>query len=440
MDTEPLARQAIHAGWVIPVVPRGTVLENHTVVLAGNRIEAILPTVAWSSADGVAEIDCRRHAVMPGLINAHSHAAMSLMRGLADDLPLMTWLEQHIWPVEAQFVDREFVRDGARLAALEMLRGGVTCFNDMYFFADDTARAAIEAGIRAVVGIIVIGFPSAWAADTDEYFSKGHAVHDRFRDHPLITSSFAPHAPYTVDDRALSRIATQAEELDLQINIHLHETAQETRDAVAQHGTRPLARLDALGLVSPRLNAIHMTDLGDDEIARLAAGNVNVVHCPESNLKLASGFCPVARLLDAGVNVALGTDGAASNNDLDMFSEMRTAALLAKGVAGDACAVPAATALEMATLNGARALGLDADLGSLEAGKLADLIAVDLSAPGCQPVYDAIAQLVYSAHRDQVSDVWVGGRRVVHDGTVQTLDAADVVAAAAGWRDRIAAA
>ncbi len=433
--------QAIHAGWIIPVEPDGNIYENHTVIVEDTRITAIVPTAQWRApSDPVTEIACPEHVLIPGLINAHTHAAMSLFRGMADDRPLMEWLEQHIWPAESTCVDRSFVRDGTRLAATEMLLGGTTCFNDMYFFPDETAAAAIEAGIRAVVGMIVIDFPSAWAANTDEYFHKGQAVHDRYRAHPLITSAFAPHAPYTVNDSALRRIATLAEELDLPVHIHLHETAGEIDAALAASGVRPLSRLDGLGLVSPRLIAVHMTTLDAREIALLERTGTHVVHCPESNLKLASGFCPVAELLERGINVACGTDGAASNNDLDMLSEMRTASLLAKGHARDPCALPAAAALRMATYNGAKALGMEADIGTLEVGKLADIVAIDLGDVRARPLYDPISQVVYSAHRDQVRHVWVGGRHVVCDGLLTTLDTDALRASADQWCSRISAA
>ncbi len=433
--------QAIHAGWVIPVEPEGVVLTDHTVVIEGSRIKAIVPSSTWRAESGAHEaIALPCHALIPGLVNTHTHAAMSLFRGMADDIPLMDWLQGHIWPTEARVVGREFVRDGTRLAAAEMLLSGTTCFNDMYFFGDEAAAAAIEAGIRAAIGMIVIGFPSAWASDVDEYFRRGQEIHDRYRDHPLITTSFAPHAPYTVDDVALKRIATLAEELDCSVHMHVHETAAEIESALTEHGVRPLHRLHGLGLLSPRLQAVHMTNIADDEFELLALGGVNIVHCAESNLKLASGFCPVARLLEHGINVALGSDGAASNNDLDMLGEMRTAALLAKGVAGNTCAVPAAAALTMATLNGARALGLEREIGSLQAGKSADIVAIDLGGMVSQPLYDPLSQIVYSSQRDQVDNVWVGGRRVVADRVLLTLDTAELADTARSWRDRIAAA
>ncbi len=432
--------QLIHARWIIPVEPGQPPLVEHSLAIKGDRIAAIVPTAQWASQLVTRqELDLRDHALLPGFVNAHTHAAMSLFRGMADDLPLMSWLQNHIWPAEARWLSPEFVRDGTRLAAWEMLRGGTTCFNDMYMFPDEAAAAATTLGIRAVIGMIVIGFPTAWATDTREYLRKGQAVHDRYRDHPFIHSAFAPHAPYTVDDAALSEVATLAEELDVPIHMHVHETAAEVNEAVAQRGQRPLVRLAELGLLSPRLLAVHMTQLTAEDIALVARHGVNVAHCPESNLKLGSGIAPLAALKAAGVNCALGTDGAASNNDLDMLGELRTAALLAKGSTGQAEALPAAEALRMATLDGARALGLDALTGSLVVGKQADLIAIDFRDPRLAPVYDPVAQIVYAAQRDNVREVWVAGRHVVRSGVVTQADPAELLALAQRWGDRIRA-
>ena len=286
--------------------------------------------------------------------------------------------------------------------------------------------------------MIIIGFPSAWATDADEYFRKGQAIHDQYRSHPMVTTTFAPHAPYTVDDASLSRVATLSAELEVPVHIHLHETAHEVEQAVHENGERPLSRLDRLGLLTPQLIAVHMTQLNDNEIERLSETGVSIAHCPESNLKLASGFCPVARLLDAGINIALGTDSAASNNDQDMLGEMKTAALLGKGVAGDATALSAGTVLEMATINGARALGCDDRLGSIEAGKAADLVAIDLARLTTQPVFDPVSQIVYSAGRDHVRHVWVGGRQVVENGNLTTTETDGILADARTWGARIA--
>src|SRR5690625_396095 len=415
----------IHPRWLVPVQPAGEVLEEHALAIHQGRIAGVLPraeaATAWEAGE---TLELPDHALLPGLINAHTHSAMSLMRGLADDLPLMTWLEEHIWPVESQFVSPRFVEDGTRLAIAEMLRGGTTCFQDMYFFPDVTARIAAESGIRACIGLILLDSPTQWAANATEYLDKGRAVHDDYRNHPLISTAFAPHAPYTVSDEPLKRMRTIADELGVPVHMHVHETAFEIKEALKSGGQRPLARLHDLGLLTPDFMAVHMTQLEDDEIELCAHTGASVIHCPESNLKLASGFCPVAKLHEAGVNVALGTDGAASNNDLDMFGELRTAALLGKAVTGDASAIPAADALEMATLGGARALGMEDETGSLEGGKWADLCAVDLSRTEAQPIYNVISQLVYTTSREQVSDVWAAGRHVLAGRNLTTVDTA----------------
>jgi len=429
----------IKTRWVAPVAPASGVLDDHAVAIRQGRIIDLLPSEdALQRYDAAEIVDRPGHLLIPGLVNAHTHAAMTLLRGLADDLTLMDWLQNHVWPAERRWMSAEFVEHGTELAMAEMLLGGTTMFNDMYFFPEVVARAAARVGMRACVGMILIKFPTVWAGDPAEYLRKGLALRDEYKGHPLISTAFAPHAPYTVDDEYLVKIRRLADELEVPVHTHLHETADEVLGSVVDCGARPLARLDRLGLVSPMLMAVHMTQLEDAEIERVAAAGASVVHCPESNLKLASGFCPVAKLLAAGVNVCLGTDGAASNNDLDMLGEMRTAALLAKGVAGRADAVTAGQALEMATLNGARALGLADEIGSIEVGKWADLCCVDLERPATWPVYDPVAQLVYATGRDQVEDVWVAGRRMVSDGRLVRLDEAAIVARAGAWRDRIA--
>jgi 5-methylthioadenosine/S-adenosylhomocysteine deaminase len=429
----------LHPSWILPVDPADRLLVDHSLAIADGRIQALLPTAETRGRiEAERELALPGHALIPGLVNAHTHASMTLMRGLADDLPLMTWLNEHIWPAERRWVDPDFVRAGSRLAALEMLRGGVTCFNDMYFYPAETAQAVAEAGMRAVIGMIVLDFPSRFAASADDYIARGLELHAAYRDHPLVRIAFAPHSPYAVSDGPFERIRDLADELDVPIHLHLHETHDEIVQSQRDHGERPLARLDRLGLVGPRLVAIHMTQLETDEIARLAETGAHVVHCPESNLKLASGFCPVARLIEAGVDVALGTDGAASNNDLNLLGETRTAALLAKGVAQSAAAVPAAMALRMATLNGARAFGLDAEIGSLEPGKAADVVALDLRDSHTQPLYCPVSQIVYAAGRHQVRHVWVGGRQVIRDGEPMTVDPQAIIAEAKVWAARIA--
>ncbi len=428
----------IHAGWIVPVNPAGTVLEAHSIAIGGGRILAVLPTAEARTLEGVTEeLELPGHALIPGLINAHTHAAMSLLRGLADDLPLMEWLNGHIWPAEQKWVSEEFVHDGTLLAMAEMLRGGVTCFNDMYFFPDCTARAAVMAGMRATIGLIVLDFPTVWAADADEYLSRGLEIHDQFRNDALIRTAFAPHAPYSVSDGPLERIRMLADELEIPVHMHVHETADEVRAAVMATGKRPLRRLAEMELLSSSLMAVHMTQLDAEDKALLYASGASVIHCPESNLKLASGFCPVTELAENGVNVAIGTDGAASNNDLDMIGEMRTAALLAKGVSGDAASVPAADALRMATLNGAAALGIEDETGSLEKGKSADIAAVHLGDVEESPLYHVLSQLVYATGRDKVTDVWIRGRQVLRNRRLTTLDQEAILQRARAWQDRI---
>jgi len=425
---------AIKARWVVPVTAPGEVLEDHVVVIDQGRIADVVPEEQCRARYDPGEwVDRDCHALIPGLVNAHTHAPMTLMRGFADDLPLMEWLGEHIWPAEKTHVDENFVATGARLAIAEMLLGGTTCFNDMYFHPEVVARTALDAGIRACLGMIVLDMPTRYAAGSSAYIDKGLRLHDDLRHEDLVTTAFAPHAPYTVEDAALTRLRTLADELDVPVHMHVHETAHEVDASVDRFGVRPLERLAALGLATPRLLAVHMTQLMPEEIRFLAAEGVHVVHCPQSNLKLASGMCPLAALVEAGVNVALGTDGAASNNDLDMFEEMRVAALLAKGVSGSPVAVPARAALEMATINGARALGLDHLVGTIEAGKAADLVAVDLSHPRTTPVHDAVTQLVYSAGADQVSDVWVAGRRLLNERRLTTIDMNATLEAARAW-------
>ena len=428
----------VEAGWVLPVSPANTVLRDHAVVITGGRIRAVLPlSEAHARFPGAGRVQLDGHALLPGLINLHTHAAMTLMRGIADDRALMDWLQNHIWPVESRLVSAEFVHDGTLIACAEMLRGGVTCFNDMYFYPDAAARAALAAGMRASLGIIAIELPSAYAADAQDYLSKGLASRDSLKNEPLLTFCISPHAPYTVSDRTFERIAMLQGELELPLHIHVHETREEIEQSLASHGVRPLARLHALGLVDSSLIAVHAIHLTETEIRLLAEKGCHVAHCPTSNLKLASGIAPVPRLLAAGINLSLGTDGAASNNRLDLFSEMRLAALLAKGAGGDPTVLPAHTVLEMATIRAARALGIDDRVGSLEPGKFADMTAVDLGALELQPSYDPLSHLVYAAGREHVSHVWVGGELLVEDGRLTRLDPQELMAKASRWKNRI---
>ncbi len=429
----------IQPGWVVPVVPHGVVLDGHAVAVTGERIVAVGPVhelrARFEAAETIARPDA---ALIPGFVNAHTHNPMTLLRGIADDLPLMEWLQGHIWPVEGAVIGPEFVRDGVTLAIAEMLRGGTTCANENYFFPDVQAETYRRFGFRALVGLPVIDFPTAWAKDADEYFGKAQDVHDALRGDALVGSAMAPHAPYTVSDENFARVREFAQRNDVRVHLHTHETAQEIRDSIAQHGVRPLARLDRLGLVDDRLIAVHMTQLTDDEIALCAKRGVCVAHCAESNLKLASGFCPVCKLQKAGVTFGIGTDGCASNNDLDMLGETRTAALLAKAVADDASALDAASALRAATLGGAITLGMGDRVGSIEPGKQADLALVDLGALEAQPLYHVISQLVYATGRQQVSDVWIAGRRRLRERELVDMDLPGILANARQWRARIA--
>ena len=428
----------LSAAHVIPMASRD-VLSDHAVAIDGGRIVEVLPRAqAATRYEARRSMHLGEHVLMPGLVNLHCHAAMTLMRGLADDTPLMAWLQEHVWPVEAKHVDDGFVHDGSLLAMAEMLRGGVTCVNDMYFFPEATARAALRAGMRAALGIIAIEFPSAYAPNAQEYLRKGLATHDAYQGEALLSFTLAPHAPYTVGDETLERIATLAETLDVPIHIHLHETAHEVEEGAREHGVRPLERLARLGLAGPRTIAVHAVHLHDGELDLMARNGMSVAHCPSSNLKLASGIARVADMRARGIRVGVGTDGAASNNRLDVFTEMRTAALLAKAQSGNAAAVDAYQALRMATIEGAQALGLDGSIGTLEAGKRADVIAVRLDAVETQPCYDVLSHLVYAAGREQVTHAWIDGEPRLEERRLTTLDADDVAEKARWWQGRIA--
>ena len=440
MTPDPIvaADLRINPRWIIPVQPAGTVLEDHAVLIQGDRIAAVVSNREADERYRAKEtIDLPDHVVLPGLINMHGHAAMSLFRGMADDLPLMTWLNDHIWPAEGQFVDASFIATGTQLAMAEMLRTGTTTFSDMYFFPEVTAQMAHDAGMRAQICFPLLDFPTAWGSGPDEYFDKGRAIIEQWRDDSRIMPAIGPHAPYTVSDGPLETARALADETGARIQIHLHETAFEVAEALKQNGHRPLQRMESVGLLGPDTQCVHMTQIDDSDIQILTRTGSHIVHCPESNLKLASGLCPVQRLTGAGINVTLGTDGAASNNDHDMFGEMNTAAMIGKVVADDAAAVTAHQAIAMATLNGARSLGREDELGSLEAGKLADLIAVDLGDPFLQPVYDPASHLVYSNHGRQVSHSWIGGIPQVQDGQLTRIDVPDLMLRVREWSDKI---
>ena len=431
----------VFARWIVPVIPNETIFENSALFVTKGRISHLVPASEAETmlSDNALHAATRleNHALIPGLINAHGHAAMTLLRGVGDDLPLQAWLEQRIWPLEGELADAEFVNAGVRLAAAEMIRSGTTCFSDNYFYPDESAKVTLETKLRVQLACPVLDFPTRWAKNADEYINKTTALHDRYRDSERVHVAFGPHSPYSVSDEPLRKIAKLAAELDLPIHMHVHETQAEVDDAQRRDGIRPLARLHALGLLTPRLICTHMTALTQNEIELMAESGSHVAHCPESNLKLASGFCEVEKLTRHGINVALGTDGCASNNDLDMFSEMRTAAQLGKAVAKDATAVPASAALAMATINGAKAMGLDGEIGSLEIGKLADLCAVDMSGINSMPLYDVVSQLIYSTQASQVSHVWSSGEPLLYNGKLQTIDEQKLKQTTQEWQLRV---
>ncbi|OGT38165.1 MAG: N-ethylammeline chlorohydrolase [Gammaproteobacteria bacterium RIFCSPHIGHO2_12_FULL_38_14] len=428
----------IHAKWIITCEKTNPVLQNHAILILNGKIHDILPSdQANKLYQGNTSHYYSEHAVMPGFINSHTHAAMNIFRGLADDLELMDWLNNYIWPAEGKWVSHELVYDASLLAIAEMIRGGTICFNDMYFFLDATAKAALDAGIRAHIGMTIIDVPTAWAKTTEEYFEKSLEFYHAYKNNDWITPTLAPHSTYTVSLENLMKVKTLADQYQLKVNLHLQEAPSEMQHALKHYNSRPLKRLHQIGMVNPDLIAIHMTQLDEDDLQLLKETKPNVVHCPESNMKLVSGACPTAKLMASGVNVALGTDGAASNNDLDMFGEMRSAAFLGKVTANDPKAVSASEVLNMATINGAKALGIDHLTGSLKKGKSADFIAVHLEQIETQPLYHVISQIVYAASRYQVTDVWVGGKQLLKDRKLLTLDEKELLKKAENWRKKI---
>ncbi|MDG1311166.1 MAG: TRZ/ATZ family hydrolase [Porticoccaceae bacterium] len=428
----------IHCKWIIPIVPENQILENCSLAVDGEKIIGIYPQVEATKRFEATNIEhLNDHIVMPGLVNAHGHAAMSLLRGYADDLALRPWLEDHIWPAESRHLSEEFVTDGTKLAMAEMIASGTTCFADMYFFDDAIAQAVRTAGMRCQIGFTVLDFPTAYGKDADDYIHKGLKLNDKYSGHSQIKIACAPHAPYSVSDSAMQIVSTYANELDMAIHIHCQETAGEVAESVDQYGCRPLERLRNLGLLLPQTQLVHMTQLNSEDIKLVQDHNCHVVHCPESNLKLASGFCPVGQLMDAGINVALGTDGAASNNDLDLFGELRTAAMLAKAVSNDPTTLDAHAALRMATINGAKALGWDEEIGSLEVGKSADMIAIKTDSIPQQPLYNPQSQLVNTNVGHQVSHSWVAGKPLLADSELLTMNEQSLIQSANNWRNKI---
>lgn len=437
-DTPQPIDLLIDARWIIPIEPAGTVLENHALAVDAGRIVGLLPAAQAAGRYAPRQhMRLAEHVLMPGLVNLHTHAAMALMRGYADDMPLMAWLQEKIWPAEARHVSPAFVRDGTLLAAAEMLRGGITCFNDMYFYPEAVADAAVQLGIRAAIGLTVLEFPNTYATGAEDYLAKGLAARDALRDEPLLSFCLAPHAPYTVADKTFERVAMLAAQLDLPIHLHVHETLHEVEESIRQHGVRPLERLHRLGLLDPRLIAVHAVHVDATEIALLAENGCHVAHCPTSNMKLASGISPIAAMTGAGLNLGLGTDGAASNNRLDLFHEMRHAALLAKVASGDPTAADAHRILSMATLGGAAALGLDGQIGSLLPGKQADLCAVRLDDWQLQPCFDPSSHIVYVAGREHVTHVWTTGQLRICEGKLPLFDESALIGIAHSWHNRL---
>jgi 5-methylthioadenosine/S-adenosylhomocysteine deaminase len=428
----------IEARWVVPVDSSNSLHEFYSVVINHQIIVDVLPTaqarVKYTASESVGLDD---HVLIPGLINGHTHAAMTLMRGIADDLPLMIWLNDHIWPAERAIVTERYVEDASLLASAEMLSGGTTCFNDMYFYPQATATAASKAGIRAHLGLTVLEFPTNYAADADDYLQKGFEAHDSWRSNPLISSSLAPHAPYTISNQTFEKVLTYAEQLGLGIHTHLHETRDEISQSESNYGVRPIKRIADLGLLGPGFVAAHCVHLLPHEIDMLAEYGCHIAHCPASNLKLGSGIAPVSSLLNNNVNVCIGTDGAASNNRLDMFSEMRLAALLAKGVDEDASILPAFQALKMVTINAARAIGLDNKIGSIEIGKQADLVAVKLSDFSISPCYDPVSHLVYSCGREHVTHTWVAGELRYSNGSYANIEPVELKEIIQTWQPKL---
>lgn len=427
----------LHPDFLVPIRPREVVLEHISVAVKDGCISALIPRADARAIDAKIHRDLPGQVLLPGLVNAHGHAAMTLLRGFADDLPLMAWLQQYIWPMESAFVSEEFVADGSRLALAELILGGTTTFSDNYFFPDITAHCADLAGIRAQLVFPILDIQTAWAQDAERYLEKGLALRDQYRHHDRIEIGFGPHSTYSVDEPLLQRIGTYVLELDAPLQIHLHETREEVLMSVERCGERPLDQLARLGLLSPRTQCVHMTDIGQQDIETVAHHGASVIHCPRSNMKLGSGACPVQTLLDSGVTVGLGTDGAASNNRLNMITELQTAALLAKVSSGSPTALSATDALDMATMGGAKALGLDHLIGSIEVGKQADMIALDLSHASLQPLNNVISHIVYATSGTEVRSSWVAGQNILNEGVLSTLDIERITENSSRWRQQL---
>ncbi len=430
----------LHAGWLFSAEPDAEVIEDAALAVKDQRIAAVGPRsdleANWRS-DTV--ISLPEHLLLPGLVNAHTHGAMVLMRGIGSDLPLRQWLEELIFPLEAKWVTSEYVADGTRLAVAEMIRSGITCFADQYYFPETVAETARSMGIRAQVAVPIIEQPNNWSKSSEEGLRRTTELHDQWRGDDFITIAHGPHAPYTVGIPTFEKIAAISEEIQSQVHIHLHETEQEVTEFRLRHGASPIRRLLDIGLLSPRLQAVHMTALDELDLEIIARNNVGVVHCPQSNALIASGPSPLARLNEAGVRVALGTDGAVTNNSLDLLQEMRAANLLSNAATGNIGRLGAADFVRLGTLQAASVLGRDQEIGSLTVGKWADMIAMDTLRPGAQPVYDVLANALLTNSASSVTHVWVAGRSLLHEGDFTSCDEREVIRHAKHWRDKIAA-
>ncbi|MCW8878089.1 MAG: TRZ/ATZ family hydrolase [Kangiellaceae bacterium] len=434
----PQVDQIITADWLIPMTEEDLWLDDFGIAIKGKKIvDLVAKDKVAEKYPEVKHLHLEGQVLMPGFINSHCHAAMNLLRGLSDDLPLMEWLEKAIWPVEAKFVDDNFVYQGTQHAIAEMLLSGTTCFQDMYFMPNQAAKAVQDSGIRASIGMVIVEFQTAWAQNAQDCIDKGLEVFDQFKHSSAICFNFAPHAPYTVAKETLEKVSMLSNELNVPVQIHVHETEFEVESFIKEHGIRPLTRLKEIGLLSPLLNAVHMTQLNEGEIDWLAESGSHVIHCPQSNMKLASGVCPTLQLMQAGVNLAIGTDGAASNNDLDMIDELRSASLLSKLDYLDPTSMTAYQSLYAATMGGAKALGLQDKIGSLEKGKRADFIAIDLNRIETQPVYNPVSQIAYASSRDQVSNVWVNGKQLLKNRQLTTLNSELILSNTQQWRKKI---
>ncbi|MDA1134262.1 MAG: TRZ/ATZ family hydrolase [Proteobacteria bacterium] len=423
--------------WIFSAIDSVVLEKTSIVVDNGNILELIPNEIIEQKYAAKASFNLTDHLLLPGLINSHTHAAMSLFKGYADDLTLQSWLTDRIWPAEKKYVDEKFVTEGSKLAIAEMIQSGITTFNDMYFYPQQTAEVAVKIGMRANLGMVLLEFPTNYASDPDDYLTKGLAFRDLFREEGLISTSLAPHAPYSVSDESFLKINTYAQELDLKIHVHLHETTTEIEDSLKQYGLTPIQRLDALGVLGPHISAAHCVHLTNTDLDILAKNNMCVIYNPTSNLKLGSGIANIKGMIERDICIAIGTDGSASNNRLDILNELNIALLINKGVNHQADFMNPAELIKMATLNGAKSIGMEGRLGSLEKGKCADLIAVNMSSLEMKPIYDPLSSLLYSGNRSMVSHVWIGGNMQMKERALINIDVDELLNGLGAWQQKI---